>query len=69
MTRDALEALTNAIVGYLVSVVIFYLVAPLWGLTAPLSTSFGVSAMFFCVSAARSYVLRRVFRRFECKKR
>jgi CBS-domain-containing membrane protein len=65
MKPDALEAITNATIGYLVSVAATYWLLPLWGYSPPLAASFGISAMFFAVSTARSYALRRIFRSFE----
>jgi hypothetical protein len=60
MTRDLAEVLANAVVGLAVS----------WGATwavlgfSPVQ-SVGVTAMFFALSTARQFVLRRLFRRLE----
>ena len=59
---DALEALTNATVGLLVSWGVTYLLLPLWGLTPTIGASLGITAMYFCISALRSFVVRRIFR-------
>jgi hypothetical protein len=57
MKLDTLEALTNAIVGLLVSwAATFFLL----GYSA--SGSVGVTLMFFGLSFTRSWVLRRIFR-------
>lgn len=55
---DAIEALANAVVGFLVSW------AATWGLLgySPAGAA-GVTAMFFGLSFARGWVLRRLFRR------
>lgn len=58
MTRDLAEVLANAIVG----------LADSWAATwavlgfSPVQ-SVGVTAMFFALSTARQFVLRRLFRR------
>ena len=62
MTIDALEALTNAIVGLLASWLVTYTLLPLWGLTPSASASLGITAMYFAISAARSFAIRRIFR-------
>lgn len=55
----ALEALTNAAIGFLVSWAL-----TLWVLGYSPAQSLGVTAMFFVTSFARSYAVRLVFRRF-----
>ena len=58
MTRDLAEVLANAIVSLAVSW------AATWAVLgySPVQ-SVGVTAMFFALSAARQFVLRRLFRR------
>lgn len=60
---DITEALTNAAVGLLFSWAVTYIALPLWGLEPSAGDAVGITAMYFFVSMARSYVLRRVFRR------
>lgn len=62
MRLDALEALTNATIGLLVSWGVTYAALPLWGLTPSLSASAGITAMYFVISTARSFLIRRIFR-------
>lgn len=59
MTRDLAEVLANAIVGLAVSW------AATWAVLgfSPVQ-SVGVTAMFFAISTARQFVLRRLFRRW-----
>lgn len=59
---DAAEALTNALVGLVVSWAITYWVLPLWGLHPSASVSAGITATYFVVSFARAWVLRIIFR-------
>jgi hypothetical protein len=58
MTHDLAEVLANAIVGLAVSW------AATWAVLgfSPVQ-SVGVTAMFFALSTARQFVLRRLFRR------
>lgn len=57
MKLDTLEALTNAVVGLLVSWAATFFVL---GYSA--AGSAAVTAMFFFLSFARAWVLRRIFR-------
>lgn len=56
----ALEALTNAAVGFIVSWLVTWLV-----LGYSPAQSVGVTLMFFVLSFGRAYVIRRIFRRLE----
>lgn len=58
MTHDLAEVLANAVVGLVVSW------AATWAVLgfSP-AASVGVTAMFFALSTARQFVLRRLFRR------
>ena len=59
MTHDLAEVLANAIVGLAVSW------AATWAVLGFSPTqSVGVTAMFFALSTARQFVLRRLFRRW-----
>ena len=60
---DAAEAIANALVGLVVSVAAVHAVWPLMGWSVTGAQSIGVSALFFALSVARAYVLRRLFRR------
>ena len=61
---DATEALTNATLGLIVSWAVTYWLLPLWGLHPSAATSLGITAMYFAISFARSWALRKLFRRF-----
>lgn len=60
---DSLEAVTNAAVGLGISIAAVQIVWPLMGWPVTGGQSVGVAVLFFCLSTARAYVLRRVFRR------
>ena len=62
--HSALEAVTNVIVGFGVSVLANVFVLPAFGLPVSLSQATGIGVVFTFISLVRSYVLRRVFNRF-----
>ncbi len=62
---DAVEALTNASIGLVVSWAATYTLMPMWGLTPSASASAGITAMFFALSFARAWVIRSIFRRWQ----
>ena len=57
VSLDAIEAFANAAVGLVVSLLLTWL----WLGFTP-AQSAGITAVFFGVSTARAFVLRRVFR-------
>ena len=57
----AAEAFANASLGLLVSWCATLLLLPMWGLSPTPTDAAGITAMFFCLSFARSYGLRRLF--------
>ncbi len=57
---NALEALSNAVIGLIVSWAATYFIL---GYSA--SGSAAVTGMFFCLSFARSYALRLIFHRIR----
>ena len=50
MTMSAIEALTNAAVGLVVSWAITFLALPLWGLQPSAMQAGGITGMYFVVS-------------------
>lgn len=67
MTRriDATEAAANAIAGLIISAATVQVAWPLFGWQATIEQSSMVAALFFVLSTARAYVLRRIFRRMQ----
>lgn len=61
---SALEAFTNAAIGLLISWIATWTLLPLFGLHPGPGQSAGIVGLFFCLSFIRSYVLRRLFRRW-----
>lgn len=65
MKASAIEALCNAVVGLIVSWAVTFYALPLWGLTPTASASAGITAMYFAISFARSWVIREAFRKWQ----
>ena len=59
---DAAEAMTNATLGLIVSWAVTYWMLPAWGLHPTATASLGITAMYFVISFARSWALRKLFR-------
>ena len=57
---DATEALANAAIGLLIS-----WAATHWVLGYDPAASAAITGMFFCLSFARAFILRRIFRRLS----
>lgn len=60
---SAVEAGTNVLIGYLVSVAANIIVLPMFGYDVTIFDSFAIGFAFTAISLVRSYVLRRVFNR------
>ena len=58
---SAVEAITNAAVGYGIAVMTQVLVFPLFGFVASLGDNLLLGILFTGVSLVRSYALRRMF--------
>ncbi len=58
---SALEAFANAAIGLLISWAVTFFLLPFWGLTPSAGQSAGITLVYFGISFARSYVLRRAF--------
>jgi hypothetical protein len=59
------EAVTSAMIGYLVAVATQFAVFPLFGLAVGAIQNLGIGVVFTAVSVVRSYALRRVFERLR----
>lgn len=68
--QSAIEAATNAVLGWAISVVIGQLVIyPYYGYDVTIIDNFGMTAAFVVVSYTRSYVFRRAFNWLHRKQR
>ena len=63
--RSALEAVTNVVVGFLVAVGANLLILPAFGYQVTVYDSFAIGWVFTVISMMRSYVLRRLFNRWD----
>jgi len=63
--RSAIEAAANVVIGYLVAVTANYFVLPAFGYMVTVQNSFTIGLAFTAISMLRSYVLRRLFNRFD----
>ena len=57
MKLDAIEALSNAVIGLIISWLATYFI-----LGFGPAQSAGITAMFFCLSFTRGWIIRRIFR-------
>lgn len=65
-TSDTLETATNAILGITLSWLITYCVLPIvWDIHPTAQAATGITFLFFVVSTARQYALRKLFRKLE----
>ncbi len=64
-TGSLAEASTNVLVGYVLAIGTQRLVYPLFGIATTLATEAVIALLFTLVSLARSYLVRRVFERFD----
>ena len=66
--QSLLEATTNTLIGYAISVGIGQLVYPLFGYDVTIQDNLGLTAVFVAASLLRSYVFRRWFTWFNRRK-
>lgn len=59
------EALTNVVVGYVLAVATQIVVFPWFGLVVSIGNTLAIGAIFVITSLLRSYVLRRLFERWQ----
>jgi hypothetical protein len=62
-TLDNAEVMTSMVAGAIIN---WLLTMAIFGVSVEFAI--GTTAIFFCVSYARSYVIRRIFRRIEERK-
>jgi len=63
--KSASEALSNAVIGLLVSWAATYWLFPAWGFQPSPAVAAEITITFFILSFARSYILRRFFAWFN----
>lgn len=63
--RSATEAVTNVVVGFVLSAMVTAIVFPMFGYPIRLADNLAISAIFTVVSILRSYALRRLFNHLD----
>ena len=63
--HSALETVANVVAGYTAAVASQFAVFPLFGIHVSSETHFAIGAWFTVMSVIRSYVMRRLFNRWE----
>tara|TARA_R110000782_G_scaffold99147_4_gene184751 strand:- start:1547 stop:1813 length:267 start_codon:yes stop_codon:yes gene_type:complete len=63
--RSLIEAVTNVLIGYLVAVISNLIVLPLFGYQVSLFDGFAIGVVFTVISLIRSYVIRRLFNKYD----
>jgi len=56
-----LEALTHTFIGYFLSLIVQFIVYPLYGATFTIQQNIEIGLIFMVVSTVRGYVIRRWF--------
>jgi hypothetical protein len=59
--QSLVEAVTNTVIGFIISLSSTFLIFPLFGIESTLLKNVGITIFFTFVSILRSYALRRVF--------
>lgn len=62
---SAVEALTNAGIGLIVSWMLTMFALPIWGYAPGPGHAAGITGMYFLASFARAWALREIFRRWD----
>ena len=63
-----LEALTNTVVGLLVSFGIQLLIYPILGIAVTIGQNVIITFVFFAASISRGYIIRRIFNKLNKKR-
>lgn len=62
-THSAIEAITNILVGFGISILVTVAILPIWGFHPTTGQAVEIAAIFSVISIIRSYILRRLFTR------
>jgi hypothetical protein len=63
-----IEAMSNNIIGYIIAVVMYKLVLPIFGYNVSWSQSNVIVIVFTIISIIRSYLIRRIFNYINTKR-
>jgi hypothetical protein len=64
-SHSAIEAITNTVVGFLLSILAQYLVYPFYNIPFTFEMTLEIAIIFTALSLLRSYFLRRLFNKFH----
>lgn len=56
-----LEAITNTLIGFVISLLATFFILPLWGVESTAGQNLGITIFYTGISVLRSYVIRRFF--------
>jgi uncharacterized protein YacL len=59
--HSALESITNVIVGLLISIITQMIIYPILNIPVTFSQNLIITFVFFVLSFARGYIIRRIF--------
>lgn len=60
-----IESLANTASGYVISTIVWIIIAPLYGINYTITKNMGITLIFTIVSIARNYVWRRIFNKIK----
>lgn len=64
---SAVETTISVVVGYVLTVLIQYLVYPLFGISVPAREAFAISALIVLIAFVKNFTVRRVFNLLHVK--
>lgn len=56
-----IESMVNVVIGYILTVLIQYLIYPLFGIVIPAEQALFISGLIVLISFIKNYALRRIF--------
>lgn len=56
-----IESITNTVIGLIISVILQIIVFPLFGFNPSIEQNMQITLIFYVVSFARSFIIRRIF--------
>lgn len=62
--HSAVEVVASTLFGYVVAVIAYHLVFPIYGIKVTVMQNLEIAAIFTILSIVRSYIFRRIFNSF-----
>ena len=66
-TKSIIEAVSNTVIGLLTAFIIQIIIYPLLNIEVSINQNIIITFVFFIVSIIRSYLVRRLFNKFDIK--